>query len=170
MIRTFLASTAIATTLGLAAVAQTAPEPAPMPAETSDPAIQSPLAPTNDTTVDTSSDNAAEPGAAGGMMAPAEELTPVATADISADKLIGATIETRGGDAVAEVTDVLMTADGTVESYVAQFGGFLGFGSNEVLLTPDEIEVLQDQSGAFVARTDLTPEALEGRPAYEAKQ
>ena len=48
--------------------------------------------------------------------------------------------------------------------------GFLGFGSNKVLLTPDEIEVLQDQSGTYIVQTSLTPEALDGRPEYKAEQ
>jgi hypothetical protein len=63
---------------------------------------------------------------------------------------------------------VLMTPDGAVENIVATFGGFLGFGSNTVLLTLDEIEVMQDEAGNFVVQTSLTPEALEGRPDYEA--
>jgi hypothetical protein len=32
----------------------------------------------------------------------------------------------------------------------------------------DEIEVLRDEAGNLVVQTDLTPEALEGRPDYEA--
>ena len=54
-----------------------------------------------------------------------------------------------------------------MENVVAQFGGFLGFGSNKVLLTMDEIEVMQDEAGNFVVQTALTPELLEGRPDYE---
>jgi hypothetical protein len=94
-------------------------------------------------------------------------LTPVAAAEISADTLIGATIQTPAGENIAEVDDVLLTPDGGVENLVAEFGGFLGFGSNTVLLTMDEIEVLQDEAGNFVVQTSLTPEALEGRPEYQ---
>ena len=53
---------------------------------------------------------------------------------------------------------------------MAQFGGFLGFGSNTVLLTMDEIEVLQDEAGNIVVQTSLTPESLEGRPDYQAHE
>jgi hypothetical protein len=95
-------------------------------------------------------------------------LTPVAAGDISAETLIGTTIQTPDGDNIAEVDDVLMTPDGAVDNIVATFGGFLGFGSNTVLLTLDEIEVMQDEAGNFVVQTSLTPEALEGRPDYEA--
>jgi PRC-barrel domain len=97
-------------------------------------------------------------------------LTPVTTAELSADRLIGASIQTMNGENIAEVEDVLMAADGTtVENVVAQFGGFLGFGSNKVLLTMDEIEVMQDEAGTLVVQTSLTPESLEGRPDYEAE-
>jgi len=97
-------------------------------------------------------------------------LTPVQTAEISADRLIGASIQTMNGENIAQVEDVLMAADGSaVESVVAQFGGFLGFGSNKVLLTMDEIEVMQDEAGNFVVQTELTPESLEGRPEHQAE-
>lgn len=96
-------------------------------------------------------------------------LTPVASADISADALIGANIQTPDGETIAEVDDVLLTPDGAVENIAARFGGFLGFGADTVLLTMDEIEVLQDESGTFVVQTSLTPEALEGRPTVETE-
>lgn len=212
MLKTFFASTAIATTLGFAALAQEAADPmvkepdAQAPAEmtpapeaevqrtepatpmATDPATETaedpammPDAPATDTADDPgampaqpSTETAQEPGEPGMMSAPdaggAQSLTPVLAADLSADKLIGATIQTANAENIAEVDDVLMSPDGTVGSIVAQFGGFLGFGSNKVELTLDEIEVLEDQSGAFVVQTDLTPEALEGRPEYQAEQ
>ena len=50
-------------------------------------------------------------------------LTPVATADISAEQLIGAQVQTMDGENIASVEDVLMAADGSaIESVVAQFG------------------------------------------------
>jgi hypothetical protein len=231
MIKTLFATTAIATTLGLAAFAQEASDPlvkepeaqapaelapsAPAPAteaQSTEPAAPMGAEPTTETAeepaapmgtepstetaqepaapmpADPATETAEEPAApmgtepatetaqdpAGSMMAPDAgsemALTPVAPADISADKLIGATIQTPDAENIASVDDVLMGADGSVESVVAQFGGFLGFGSNKVLLTLDEIEVLQDEAGTFVVQTDLTPESLEGRPEYTAEQ
>ena len=189
MLKTFFASTAIATTLGFAALAQEATDPlAPQPDAPVAPAPEAPggaPAPEAQSTepaapmgtepsTETAQEPAADPTAPGGTMMgePAAEqvLTPVATADITADKLIGATIQTREGDNIAEIDDVLMGPDGQMESVVATFGGFLGFGSDQVLLTPDEIEVLQDEAGTFVVQTDLTPETLEGRPTYQPEQ
>lgn len=187
MLKTFFASTAIASTLGFAALAQETADPlvqepdapaAEAPAMPADPATEAqstePAAPMGaDPATETAQDPAAEPAAPDTMMTePAMEqtLTPVAVADISADQLIGADIQTRDGETIAAIDDVLMSTDGQMEGIVATFGGFLGFGSDKVELTPDEIEVLQDEAGAYVVQTDLTPDALEGRPAYTAEQ
>lgn len=118
-----------------------------------------------ETAQDPASPGAAPLDPAGTGMGPV--LSPVESADISADRLIGSSIQTMDGENVAEVEDVLVGADGAVENVVAQFGGFLGFGSNKVLLTMDEIEVMQDEAGTLVVQTALTPESLEGRPEYE---
>jgi hypothetical protein len=88
-------------------------------------------------------------------------------ATVSTDKLIGADIVTASDETVASITDVIISDDGDVESLVAQFGGFLGFGADRVLLTMDEVEVLQDQDENLVVRTSLTPESIESRPDYE---
>ena len=192
MLKTLFASTAIATTLGFAAVAQQAADPSvnpgsgmqgPADAAPPVPATEAqPIAPSTPTGSESAqepspmapaTETAEEPAAPGTMATPPvaateQVLTPVPSADISVDKLKGADIQTRDGQTVASIDDLLMSSDGQVESYVAQFGGFLGFGSNKVLLTPDEVEVLQDQLGTFVVQTDLTPELLEGRPEYQA--
>lgn len=180
MLRTFLATTTLASTLALGAMAQQAADPAADPLITP-PAADAPAEMAPDTAQDGTmpgtmgSDTAQdEQPMAPGTMAPqdpmvgeAPVLTPVPSAQISADSLLGANIQAMTGENIAQVEDVLMSPDGAVESVVAQFGGFLGFGSNTVLLTMDEIEVLQDEAGNFVVQTSLTPEALEGRPDYQ---
>jgi uncharacterized protein YaaQ len=146
------------------------PAAAPMPeTETAEPA-PTPAAPETET----AQDPAAEPATPGmapqdpsvAQTAPAPVLTPVETGTLSADQLIGANIQTPDAQNIASVDDVLMSPEGRVENVVATFGGFLGFGSNTVLLTMDEIEVMQDEAGNIVVQTSLTPEALEGRPDY----
>jgi hypothetical protein len=86
---------------------------------------------------------------------------------VPADSLIGSDIRNLDDQAVAAVDDVLLTDDGRVESVVARFGGFLGFGETRVLLAPDEVDVVEDAAGSVRMRTNLTPEALEGRPAFD---
>lgn len=156
---------------GAEPMTETADDPGAMPAtdapamDTAEDPAATPMAPATET-----AQEPAMPGTMTDSAAGEPVLTPVVAGDISADKLIGANIQTRASENIATVDDVLMAPDGTVESVVAQFGGFLGFGSNKVLLTPDEIEVLQDEGGTFVVQTDLTPESLEGRPEYQAAQ
>jgi hypothetical protein len=155
MLKTFIATTAVAAALGFGAMAQEAADPmAPQPDAMGAEPAQEPAA----------------PGAAPTTMPSAETapvLTPIASGTVSADALIGANLQTPDGQNIAEVEDVLLTPEGAVESLVIQFGGFLGFGSNKVLLTMDEVEMLQDESGTIVLQTSLTPESLEGRPVYE---
>jgi hypothetical protein len=104
-------------------------------------------------------------------MPPLEEgWSQVDMATVSADTLIGTDIRTYDQEDIAAVEDVLMTPDGQVESVVARFGGFLGFGENTVLLSMDEINVVQDADGNMAVLTDLTPEALKDRPEYEAEE
>lgn len=146
MFRTLLAGTALATGLALAAHAQTA----------TDPSAQTPAAPVE---------------APATPMAPAVEapgLTAIEVGTVSADQLIGASITNPAGETLASVDDALMAADGTLESVVAKFGGFLGFGSNTVLLQPDELQFFHDEGGKLVVQTTLTPEALKDRPDYTA--
>jgi hypothetical protein len=107
---------------------------------------------------------AGDEGMGGGMNA---DWSPVDIATISTDRLIGADIVTPNNETIATIEDVLISDDGQVENLVARFGGFLGFGSNRVLLTIDEVNVMQDANEALLVQTSLTPEAIEGRPEYE---
>lgn len=155
MFKTLLASTAIATALAAGAFAQDTTQPDATP-----PAVMEPAAP----------GTAADPATplAPNDPALAQNLMPY-TGELSADTLIGASIQQADGQKVADINDVILSPDGVVESVVAQFGGFLGFGSNTVLLSMDEITPMQDEAGNLVVQTHLTPEALEGRPDYQAE-
>jgi hypothetical protein len=177
MLKTLFASTALASVLALGAYAQQAADPAadpaPMPPATDAPATpevmpdtaqETPMAPDTETADDPATSPMAPQDP---VVGEAPMLTPVAPDQISAETLIGANIQTMNGEDIAQVEDVILTPDGVVENIAAQFGGFLGFGSNTVLLTMDEIEVLQDEAGNIVVHTALTPEALEGRPDYQ---
>lgn len=164
MFKALLASTAVASIVAFAAVAQQTTEP--MAPETGTEAPAGTMSP--DPAGDAGSMAPAAPGVGDATMADERMLTPVQIGEISADDLIGAPIQTRNLENIAEIDDVLVTPEGAVDNVVATFGGFLGFGTNTVLLSMDEIEVLRDEAGNLVVQTDLTPEALEGRPDYEA--
>lgn len=111
-------------------------------------------------------DDTLAPDPAAPMTADAD-WAPVDLATFSTDRLIGADIVTGDDQTVATIEDVLINDDGSVENVVAKLGGFLGFGANQVLLTMDEIEVMQDPNENLLVRTTLTPESIETRPVYE---
>ena len=69
---------------------------------------------------------------------------------------------------IGTVADVVIGSDGnTIDGIVAQFGGFLGFGRDRVMLSTDDVEIFQDPEGRSLVRTPLSQDALEAMPAYE---
>ena len=130
------------------------------PTEPEDPAVAEPAEPVDPLAPQ-------DPAVATGEGVTEEVWTQVDDATVSADTLIGADIQTMEQEQIATVNDVLLTPDGGIENIVAEFGGFLGFGAKTVLLTMDDVDVYQNESGTFVLRSSLTPEMLETMPDYE---
>jgi len=97
-----------------------------------------------------------------------EGWSKVDVATISADQLIGAKIRTYDNSDIAEVQDVLFSADNQLDHVVARFGGFLGFGETMVLLDPNEVTVVKDPDGTMYVLTSLAADQLKTRPEYEA--
>jgi len=96
-----------------------------------------------------------------------EGWSPVEFSAVSADQLIGANIVTHENETIATIEDVLISDTGQVQNLVARFGGFLGFGSNRILLEMEEVEFLQQEGAeALMVRSDMTPESIENRPEY----
>lgn len=156
MFRTALASAAVAALMTAGAHAQTTPaptEPATPPAAVAPADGQAPLA----------------PEAHDGMSAEAlpEGYTAMDLATVSTERLIGTNVVNHAGETIASVDDVLINPQGTVDGIVVTFGGVLGFGGSKVVLQPAEVQVMEDANQSLVVRTDLTPEAIEARPAYE---
>jgi hypothetical protein len=150
MLKHLLATAALSILLAQGAVAQEqAPATDPMaPAPAADPMAPAAPAATGDWVVD-------------------ENFQPADVASLTAEQIIGADVRNADGEVIATVTDLVLGADGKAEGFSAKFGGFLGFGSNTVTLTLDEVELMQNDAGTVALRTSLTPEALEGRPAAD---
>jgi hypothetical protein len=147
---------------GAAPADATSPVPATPDATASDTMAPDTMAP------DASADATAEPPAATGALP--EGWAPVDLATVTPDMLIGADIRSPDGETIASVEDVLMSVEGKVDNLVARFGGFLGFGETNVLLTPTEIAVATDANGNVAVLTSLTQEELKGRPEYVAPE
>lgn len=86
---------------------------------------------------------------------------------LSVEELVGADINNSEGEQVASVDDVILTTSGQIESIVAKFGGFLGFGAKTTLLEMSNIAIVRDGEESISVLTSLTPEELESRPEYE---
>jgi hypothetical protein len=146
MLKTLLASTVLAGAIFVAAHAQEAPAPdVILPAP--DAGAEAP-APMDEGLV--------------------EDWAAVAIESVAAEELDGAEIRTFVDDErVATVGETVIGTDGSVVGVVARFGGFLGFGREQVMLAAEEIEIFKDPDGRVLIRTNLTREALEALPEYE---
>jgi PRC-barrel domain len=167
MLKYTLMTSALATLLVSGSFAQTEPGADPAqdaPAQTQEAPAADPTAPPAVMSPETGVEGGGATGDAVGAMP--GERAPVDVSTVSAEQLIGADIQTVEGETIASVADVVLTENGQIESFVAQFGGVLGFGSNKVELTPDELQFMQEAGGLIIAETSLTPESLEGRPDY----
>lgn len=94
---------------------------------------------------------------------------PVDISTISVENLVGTDIVNFSDETIASIEDVIVTDDGQVENIVAKFGGFLGFGTNSVVLSMDDVEIMAEspESEELIVRTPLTPEQIEAMPAHE---
>lgn len=158
MLKTFLASTAVAGLLvATSATAQEPPAtdiiPAPGEQQMDAPALEM---------------EPAVPPADGMGETFVEDWSPIGIETVSAEELIGSDIRSTMDDAqVATVGDVVLAADGSVDGIVAEFGGFLGFGRSQALIGLDQVEVFRDADGRTMLRTSLTQDALAALPDYE---
>jgi sporulation protein YlmC with PRC-barrel domain len=137
MIRNLLATTALATLVSTGAWAQEATQPA------------QPAAPTTTET------------------APA---APVVRADgFLATDLIGETVYNGTGDdaeKIGDVNDLVLAADGQIESVVVGVGGFLGIGEKDVAVNFEEID-WADRDGDRWMVVATTKDQLKEQPAFD---
>jgi sporulation protein YlmC with PRC-barrel domain len=114
-------------------------------------------------------DPAAAPadGAALPMSTPREGYATVETEALTADNLTGATVIGPDGEDIAEVGDILLTADGQIDAMMVDFGGFLGVGQKTVAVSLDNLEFAANESGDLVIYSDFTREQLEAQPEYD---
>lgn len=108
------------------------------------------------------------------------EATPSATTDalpegyavvererLTAEMLTGANVRDTTDASIAEISDLVLTADGQVTDVVLDVGGFLGVGAKPVALPLDRLTVAQGGSGDLAIWVDMSKEELEALPKYE---
>jgi len=161
MIRTLLTTSALVAFVTAGAFAQGTGTQAPAPG-TQPPAASEPV-----------------PGFADGMpifsetpgmeMQSANGYFTAVPGQILARDLIGESVYNNAGDnaeKIGSITDLLLTADGTVKAAIIGVGGFLGLGAKNVALDIALIAAV-DRDGERWLFTEATKEEVEQAPAYE---
>ena len=78
----------------------------------------------------------------------------------------GATVYGANGEASGEVDRVIANADGKIEAYVVDVGGFLGIGEKPVAISSANIDIRTDADGDLSVYTPFTKEQLEAQPEF----
>ena len=139
MIRTLLASTALATFVTTAAFAQQDPAPAPAPAETMQPA------------------------------APSADQPMVKADGYLATNMLGENVYNGTGDDaenIGDVNDLVIGNDGAVKAVVIGVGGFLGIGEKNVAIDMAALDWAEKNGDRWLV-TNATKEQLEALAAFD---
>ncbi len=94
----------------------------------------------------------------------------LATQNLSASELIGATVYGENDQSIGEINDVVFNKDGNIDAVVLDVGGFLGIGEKPVAVGFDRLNVRADQGGNLIVMIDAPQAELENAPAYDAAQ
>ena len=84
-----------------------------------------------------------------------------------AEDLVGTTVYGANDANVGEIGDVLLTADGKIDAYLVDVGGFLGMGEKEVAIGSDNLAFMTDNDGNKYLYTTFTKEQLDAAAAYD---
>ena len=97
-----------------------------------------------------------------------EGYTPLAMADLTAERLDGATIYGQGDESIGTISELVLDPDGKVTQAVVDVGGFLGMGAHTVALDFAQLNVVHNaETDEVRVYTNATKEELEQMPEYE---
>lgn len=92
--------------------------------------------------------------------APLEELT--------SENLTGAPAYDSNDERIGEVSEILLSENGEVQSVIVDVGGFLGIGEKPVELELSQIDILRTDAGGDIrVYIAMTEEELDAMPDYE---
>ena len=114
----------------------------------------------------TTEDTAVATAPADGTMALPEGYTAVGRETLTAELLTGADVRDPEDKSIAEVSDLVLTAEGQVTDVVLDVGGFLGMGAKSVAIPMDRLTVAQADGGAVRIWVNMTKEELEALPEH----
>jgi hypothetical protein len=123
-----------------------------------------------DTTMadDATADTAATTEVVGqdGAVALPEGYTALEREALTAETLTGANVRDTNDASIAEVSDLVLTAEGQVTDVILDVGGFLGIGARSVAIPLDRLTVAQTEGGAVRIWVNMTKEELEALPEH----
>lgn len=92
----------------------------------------------------------------------------VAVGDVTAEQMLGATVEDAEGNSAGSVEDLVLDANETVSEVVVDVGGLLGIGAHRVALPVDSANILWNaETDELRIQTTMTREQLETLPEYQ---
>ncbi len=130
---------------------------APAPETTAQAPVVDPAAPAPDASTDQTTTAAID----------RSTLTQLPADKITADEIIGTTVYGANDANVGSINDVVLTADGKIDAYVVNVGGFLGMGAKEVAIGSDNLAFMTDADGNKYLYTTFTKEQLEAAATYD---
>ena len=83
--------------------------------------------------------------------------------------MIGTTVYGMDDADIGEIGDVVLSADGKIDAYILDVGGFLGVGEKEVAVGSDNLAFMTDKDGNKYLYTTFTKEQLDAAAAYDEK-
>ena len=87
---------------------------------------------------------------------------------VEASAVDGAPVMSRDGEQIANVSDVLLTEDGSIDSVIVNVGGVLGIGSKPVEIPFDEVTLQsRDENDEMSIVIPMSQQDLEDMPEYE---
>jgi sporulation protein YlmC with PRC-barrel domain len=132
---------------------------APAPAPSDQTAQTEPATPAPDASTDTTTTGAIDKST----------LKEMPATDIRAEEMVGTTVYGANDERVGEIGDVALAADGKIDAYIVDVGGFLGVGEKEVALGSDNLAFMTDAQGNKYLYTNFTKEQLNAAAAYDEK-
>lgn len=104
---------------------------------------------------------------ADGTLTMPEGYSEIGRDTLTAELLTGADVRDPNDQSIAEVSDLVLSAEGQVTDVVLDVGGFLGIGARSVAIPMDRLTVGQTEGGAVRIWVNMTKEELEALPEYK---
>lgn len=86
--------------------------------------------------------------------------------DLSASKLVGASVYTSDNERIGEVEDLIIASNGSVSAVVMGVGGFLGLGEKKVAMPFSAVRAAKGDNNTLKIVIEGTAEGLKALPSF----